>query len=355
MQRDCRKCGIPFDIADKKSELSDLESRMKRQDFWDNQDEARKVIKRMQYVKGVCEPMDELSRELDDIEVLSELADEEDDDATRSEVEKRTAALGEAVERLELRSMLGEPEDEKNAFLSIHAGAGGTESCDWAEMLLRMYARWAENEGYKLELIDRRDGEEAGIRSATVLVKGSLAFGYLKSEIGVHRLVRISPYDSGGRRHTSFAAVDAVPEFSDDIEVELNKSDIEIEFTRSSGPGGQHVNKVATAVRMKHIPTGITVHCQSERSQHKNRRMAESMLKSKLHELERRKREENLEKLYDDKGEIAWGSQIRSYVLHPYRMVKDLRTGHETGNTDAVLDGDLTPFMEAYLKRKPGD
>ncbi len=325
---------------------------MKRQDFWENQDRAQKVIRRMKYVKNVCEPVGELDRELEEIQVLAELAEEEDDEATRREVRRRSTALEEAVERLELKSMLGEPEDGNNAFLSIHAGAGGTESCDWAEMLLRMYTRWAEQEGYRLELIDRRDGEEAGIRNATLRVKGSFAFGYLKCEVGVHRLVRISPFDSSSRRHTSFAAVDVVPEFDDDIEIELDESEIEMDFMCSSGPGGQHVNKVATAVRLKHIPTGITVQCQSERSQHKNRRMAENILRSKLHQLERRKREENLEKLYNDKGEIAWGSQIRSYVLHPYQMVKDLRTGHETGSAQSVLDGELSPFMEAYLKHK---
>ncbi len=334
------------------AELKELESHMKRHDFWENQERARKIIKRMQYVKRACEPVEAVSGELEDIEVLSELAEEEGDETTRREVARRAESLEKSVADLELQSMLGRPEDEKNAFLSVHAGAGGTESCDWAAMLLRMYTRWAEGAGYGLELVDRREGDEAGIRSATVRVKGSLAFGYLKSEIGVHRLVRISPFDSGGRRHTSFAAVDVVPEYEDDIEIELDENELEMTFTCASGPGGQHVNKVATAVRIKHVPSGITVHCQSERSQHKNRRMAENILKSKLFQLERQKREEDVEKLYDDKGEIAWGSQIRSYVQHPYQMVKDLRTGHETGDAQSVLDGEITPFMESYLRHK---
>ncbi len=306
----------------------------------------------MKYVRDLCEPFEEAFSELEDIEVLSELAEEEEDESARKEVKMRTEALEEFLEKLELQSMLGNPEDGKNAFLSINAGAGGTESCDWAAMLMRMYTRWAEGAGYKVETVDCGHGEEAGIRSATLRLKGEYAFGYLKSEIGVHRLVRISPFDSGGRRHTSFAAVDCVPEFDEKIDIELDENEIEMSFTCSSGPGGQHVNKVATAVRLKHIPTGIVVHCQSERSQHKNRKMAESILRSRLHQLERQKREENLEKLYDEKGDIAWGSQIRSYVLHPYQMVKDLRTGYETGAAEAVLDGDLTPFMEAYLRHK---
>ncbi len=325
---------------------------MKSPDFWNNQDGARRVIRRMKYVKGLCEPVQELEQELEDLSVLRELGEEEQDQDTLREVEGRSAELARAVDRLELRSMLGEPEDQKNAFLGIHAGAGGTESCDWAQMLLRMYSRWAEQEGYQSRLIDSQPGDGAGIKSATLHVIGPLAFGYLKSEIGVHRLVRISPFDAGRRRHTSFAAVDVVPELEEDVEIELKEGEIEMDFLRSSGPGGQHVNKVATAVRLKHIPTGITVLCQSERSQHKNRRTAENLLKAKLYQLERQKQQADLESAYDEKGEIAWGNQIRSYVLQPYRMVKDLRTDHETSSTDAVLDGELTPFMESYLRHK---
>ncbi|MBS3764688.1 MAG: peptide chain release factor 2 [Planctomycetes bacterium] len=343
---------MPFDISGKQDELEELESRMAQHDFWDNQKRAQKIIKRLKYLKGVCEPIQDLTQQIEDLEVLKELGEEEQDEETLREVTARSSDLEQELERIELQSMLGRPEDQKNAFLGIHAGAGGTESCDWAQMLLRMYTRWAESHGYATDLIDHRPGEEAGIRSATLHVKGSLAFGYLKSEIGVHRLVRISPFDSSGRRHTSFAAVDIVPEFENDIEIELSESEIEMSFLHSSGPGGQHVNKAATAVRLKHKPTDITIMCQSERSQHANRRMAENILKSKLYQLELQKREDTLEQLYDEKGEIAWGNQIRSYVLQPYQMVKDLRTDYETGNTDAVLDGDLTPFMEAYLRHR---
>jgi len=320
--------------------------------FWEDQESAQKVIRRLKYVKGLVDPVEELEQEMEEALVLDELAREEDDEQTRQEVTRRTEQLARRVEKLEVQSLLAEPHDSSSAFLSVHAGAGGTESCDWAAMLLRMYSRWAENEGYTVESVETSPGEEAGIRGATIHIKGQWAFGYLKSEIGVHRLVRISPFDSSGRRHTSFAAVDAVPELEDDIQVELNEGEIEMEFVKSSGPGGQHVNKTSSAVRLRHVPTGITVFCQSERSQHKNRAMAVKILEAKLYEFERRKREEKLEALYDEKGEIAWGNQIRSYVLQPYQMVKDLRTEHKTGNADAVLDGALSPFMEAYLRHR---
>ena len=337
-------------MAAKQDELADLEARIEAPDFWNDQESAQKVIQRLKYVKGICDPVNELAGEIEDLGVLKDLGEEEADQETLREVEGRTAELAEAVDKLELQSMLGRPEDQKNAFLSVHAGAGGTESCDWAEMLLRMYTRWAETGGYRTELIDHLAGEEAGVKSATLHVVGPLAFGYLRSEIGVHRLVRISPFDSQKRRHTSFAAVEVVPELADDIEIELKDGEIEMEFLRSSGPGGQNVNKVSSAVRLKHVPTGITVLSQSERSQHKNRKMAEKILKAKLFQLEQQKQQAATESAYDERGEIAWGNQIRSYVLQPYQMVKDLRTEHKTSATAAVLDGELMPFMEAYLR-----
>ena len=318
--------------------------------FWDDPQGAAEVIQQVKGIREFTDVVEQLQRELEDLQVLDELAREENDQETLQEVTEKLGELERSLSGVELKSMLGEPEDARNAYLSIHAGAGGTESCDWAEMLLRMYTRWAEEEGHRALLIDSLPGEEAGLRSATVHVIGPWSYGYLKGEAGVHRLVRISPFDSGNRRHTSFAAVDVVPELEDNIEIELNENEVEMEFLRSSGPGGQHVNKVSSAVRLKHIPTGITVVCQSERSQHKNRRIAYSLLKGKLYQCEKRKREEALEKAYDEKGDIAWGYQIRSYVLQPYQIVKDLRSGHETSSTGRVLDGALMPFMEAYLR-----
>jgi peptide chain release factor 2 len=337
-------------LPSKLAELEEISSKMEEPHFWNDQKGAQGVIRRMKLLKGLADPVQELAREIEELGVLEELADEEEDEETHQEVQEKAEALSEKLDELEFKSMLGEPEDVTSAFLTVHAGAGGTESCDWAAMLLRMYIQWAQSAGYTADIVDTRPGEEAGVKNATIHVQGEWAFGYLRSEIGVHRLVRISPFDSGGRRHTSFAAVDAVPDVEDDIEIELNDADIEMEFTKSSGPGGQHVNKTSSAVRLKHIPTGITVLCQNERSQHKNRAIALKLLQAKLYQHERQKRQEELERLMDEKGEIAWGNQIRSYVLQPYQMVKDLRTDYKTGNSQGVLDGDLTPFMEAYLR-----
>ena len=325
---------------------------MKDPNFWDNQRRAQKIVQKVKRLKNLTEPVEELEEELEELQILTELGEEEDDEDTLKEVSRRAGKLQKSLDRVEMKAMLSEPEDSSDAYLSVQAGAGGTESCDWAQMLLRMYSGWAEEEGYDRELVESRAGEEAGIKNATMKVSGDFAYGYLKSERGVHRLVRISPFDSSGRRHTSFVAVDVVPEIEDDLEVELDDNDLNEEFMRSSGPGGQHVNRTASAVRLTHEPTGITVRCQSERSQHKNRRIARDLLKSKLYQQKKREREKELDNMYDDKGQISWGNQIRSYVLEPYQMVKDNRTDHETGKVEDVLEGDITPFMEAYLRWK---
>jgi peptide chain release factor 2 len=287
---------------------------------------------------------------LDDIECLSLLAEEEHDEQAEAEVVKDMKSFTQKLEKFELRTLLGESHDHSSAYLSIYAGAGGTESCDWVSMLFRMYSRWVEKSGYTLSLIDVLPGEEAGIKRITALVKGDYVYGYLKSEIGVHRLVRISPFDANARRHTSFAAVDVLPEIEEEEEIEIDENELRVDTYRASGAGGQHVNKTSSAVRITHVPTGIVVQCQSERSQHQNRRMAMSMLKAKMYQIKEKEKEKELSAAYDEKGEIAWGHQIRSYVLQPYSLVKDLRTGKETGNTQAVLDGEIDEFMESYLK-----
>jgi len=281
---------------------------------------------------------------------LFELAEEEKDADTLKGLEQDLVKLEKECIKIELQGLLSRPEDMKNCFFSIHAGAGGTESCDWVNMLLRMYSRYFEQNKYKYQQLDITPGEEAGIRSVTLRVSGAFAFGKLSCETGVHRLVRISPFDSNKRRHTSFAAVDCLPEFDEDIDIEIKDDDIRIDFYRSSGAGGQHVNKTSSAVRLTHIPTGLVVQCQNERSQHKNRAQAMKVLKSRLYMLEQQKRDDQLAKLYGEKGEIAWGSQIRSYVMQPYQMVKDHRTEFQTGNISSILDGELDGFIESYLR-----
>jgi peptide chain release factor 2 len=287
--------------------------------------------------------------ELDDLLVLVELGEEGEDESTLVEVRELLAELSRQVERMEFARMLSGPHDPNNAIVSINAGAGGTEAQDWAEMLLRMYLRWCERKGFKTEITEYQPGEEAGAKSVTLTVEGAYAYGYLRAEKGIHRLVRISPYDANARRHTSFCSVFVFPEIADDVEVEVNDKDLRVDTYRSSGAGGQHVNKTDSAIRITHLPTGIVVSCQSERSQHKNRSTAMKQLRARLYELEMEKKESEATALVGEKKEIAWGSQIRSYVLHPYRMVKDHRTGFEVGNADGVLDGDLDGFVEAYL------
>jgi len=318
--------------------------------FWNNRDSAQSVVSRLSAAKAVVEPVEELTAQTKDLAELFELAAE--DAGELSQLEDDLARLVRRCEQIELTGLLSGPNDTKNCFFSIHAGAGGTESCDWANMLLRMYTRYFERNKYAFRQLDITPGEEAGLRSITLRVSGPFAYGKLSCETGVHRLVRISPFDANKRRHTSFAAVDCIPEFDEDIDIEIKHDDLKIDFYRASGAGGQHVNKVSSAVRITHLPTGIVVQCQDDRSQHKNRASAMKVLKARLYMRAQQKRDAEIAKLYSDKGEIAWGSQIRSYVLQPYQMVKDHRTEHQTGNVDAVLDGDIEDFIEAYLRHR---
>ena len=347
-----KKSGTGFDLPDKKAVLQKLEKEMSKTEFWDNPDTAQSVVSQLSALKSVVEPAENISRKTNDLAELFELAEAEADEETLKQLEDDLADLTKQCEQIELAGLLSGPNDMKNCFFSIHAGAGGTESCDWANMLLRMYSRYFEANRYKYQELDITPGEEVGIRSITLRVSGVFAFGKLSCETGVHRLVRISPFDSQSRRHTSFAAVDCIPEFDDDIDIEIDDDDLRIDFYRASGAGGQHVNKTSSAVRITHLPSGIVVQCQNERSQHKNRAQAMKVLKARLYMLEQQKRDAEVAKLYGDKGEIAWGNQIRSYVMQPYQMVKDHRTNFQTGNVTAVLDGELDGFIESYLRHR---
>lgn len=344
--------GGTFDISELKRRLSALNEEMSKPDFWNNPQKAKDVNKEKRKVTIILEHWEKLEREFEDSKVLLELAEEENDGDTMREAQAKLKAVAEEVHRLEFQRMLGGEHDQANAILEINSGAGGTEAQDWAEMLLRMYLRWAESRGYEAHIIEIQPGNEAGIQNVTVEMKGAYAYGYLKTEAGVHRLVRISPFDANSRRHTSFASVSVYPDIEEDIEIEIRDEDIKVDTYRASGHGGQHVNKTDSAVRITHLPTGIVVQCQNERSQHKNKATAMRILKARLYQLEREKQEEKKNQLHPEKKEIDFGSQIRSYVLHPYRMVKDHRTNYEVGNAEAVLDGDLDGFMEAYLLSK---
>jgi peptide chain release factor 2 len=323
---------------------------MEEPDFWDNPEKSQESMKQLKSLKDDIETYQRLENQYEEIEMLIEMGYEENDPAVLPEIEEIMNEFQETLDDIRIKTLLSGEYDEDNAIVTLHAGAGGTESCDWASMLYRMYTRWADKKGYQVEVLDYLDGDEAGIKAVTFQVNGPKAYGYLKSEKGVHRLVRISPFNAAGKRQTSFVSCDVMPDIEEDVDIEINMDDLRIDTYRSSGAGGQHINKTSSAIRITHLPTGIVVQCQNERSQHQNKDKAMQMLKAKLYLL---KQQENAEKASDIRGEvkeIGWGNQIRSYVMQPYKMVKDLRTGHESGNVDSVMDGNLDPFINAYLK-----
>ncbi|MBU4198570.1 MAG: peptide chain release factor 2 [Verrucomicrobia bacterium] len=350
------RCGGIFDVASREKVLAELEVRMAAADFWNNQTAARGIIDQANAQRAVLNPFKVLQSGLDDNRTLLELAESEPDEAQRQStwdmIAQDLGRLETAFRKLEIESLFDGRLDRHNAFLSLHAGAGGTEACDWTEMLYRMYRRYCEEHGFEVSLLDILPGEEAGLKNVTFAVTGDCAYGYLSAERGVHRLVRISPFDTNKRRHTSFASLDVVAELDDDAEVEIKDDDLRVDTYRSGGAGGQHVNKTDSAVRLTHLPTGIVVACQTERSQHANRTRALKLLRARLYEWTQDQKRREMEKFYGEKGEIAWGRQIRSYVLQPYTMAKDHRTDVEIGNVMGVLEGHLDPFIEAYLKFK---
>lgn len=338
-----------FDLAEKEKRLEEIGKMMAEPNFWEKGEAAQKTLKERASLIDSLSPWKQEKKELEEMEILLQLIEEQGDEKEAQDLSAKMLKTEEAVGQMEFRRMLGGEHDSSSAIASINAGAGGTEAQDWVEMLLRMYLRWAEKKGYKREIIDILVGEEAGLKNVTFTVSGPYAFGYLRAETGIHRLVRISPFDAGARRHTSFASVFVIPEISDDVVIEIDEKELRIDTFRSSGAGGQHVNKTDSAVRITHLPTGIVVQCQNERSQHKNKATAMKILKARLYDREMKEKVEKLEELHNTKKEIAWGSQIRSYVMHPYRMVKDHRTNRVIHDVDRVMDGDIEELIKAYL------
>ncbi|MEE6451383.1 peptide chain release factor 2 [Gottfriedia acidiceleris] len=341
-----------FDVETKQARLDELEAFMSEPDFWDDQKAAQVVISEVNGLKEVINEFNDLNDGYENLEVTYELVKEESDDELFEELITEVKSLTGKLNDFELQLLLSEPYDKNNAILELHPGAGGTESQDWGSMLLRMYTRWAEKRGFKVETLDYLPGDEAGIKSVTLAIKGHNAYGYLKAEKGVHRLVRISPFDSSGRRHTSFVSCEVMPEFNEEIEIDIRTEDLKIDTYRASGAGGQHINTTDSAVRITHVPTNTVVTCQTERSQIKNREHAMKMLKAKLYQRKIEEQQAQLDEIRGEQKDIGWGSQIRSYVFHPYSMVKDHRTNTEVGNVHAVMDGDLDPFIDAYLRSK---
>ena len=346
----CLKWGTHFDLANKRDRVEELEHTMEEPGFWDDPNKSAAVVQDCKKLKSVIERYEKLCGDRDDILTLIDIAEEENDASLLPEVEESFQAFEDEYKSLRIETLLSGEYDKCNAILTLHAGAGGTENCDWASMLCRMYQRWAEKKGFNVEMIDFLDGDEAGYKSVTLQIDGENAYGYLKSEHGVHRLVRISPFNAAGKRQTSFVSCDVMPDIEEDLDVEIADDDIRIDTYRSSGAGGQHINKTSSAIRITHFPTGIVVQCQNERSQHMNKDKAMQMLKAKLYLLKQQEAEAKLSGIRGEVTDIGWGNQIRSYVMQPYTMVKDHRTSEETGNVDAVLDGDIDPFINAYLK-----
>jgi len=352
LKKNWQTCEAIFDLAGKERRLAEIEQVIAKNGFWDNPEETKPILKERTSLSNKIENFKKLTTDLEESQILLGLAIDESDQEALAEVTQQITALDQKVAALSLQIMLDGEDDGKNAIISINAGAGGTEAQDWSEMLFRMYTRWVERRGYEIELIDLQPGEEAGIKSVTFTAEGENAYGYLKSEIGVHRLVRISPFNASGKRHTSFASVFVYPELDQEIVIDIEEKDLRIDVFRASGAGGQHVNKTSSAVRITHLPTGMVVQCQQEKSQHRNRDLAMKVLKARLYQLEKEKQEERLQEVHDSKDEIAWGSQIRSYVLHPYQMVKDHRINLDIGNVNEVLDGGIDPFIEGVLLAK---